>query len=813
MLIIADSVFTPAESREADGPLFADYDRLLGEDFTRCRKDIRPFLPQWAHGITPVEEAADDDSGGDGDEHGDDGDGGGYGDCDYDDSKDGDGGDSDGSHDGSVSAHDVLALEKHLYPTTKVDLGELRSWLFAKMKSVGANKNEDSVLLAWAKHWADRGERVQNHLQQRIVRELFVQSLRRLHSMDSSGTSLATAYMLADVADSELHPVEQSSLKEARRVLQTLPEYQAFREAEAELVRAAPKSPGGVVRNVLKRIKEAQACFFFSLIEGQDFFQHWKSVMEFETARTYVLLQSLKKTPVQERRAQFPSQDDMALMMLTVWQIRMLILPQGLSVLTATQDEAQKRIEAGLPIQDELQASPMAIAPSGLSMQKHQSLFSLLGDFVQQTSPGYATSGQSSRRQSSVGIELSEPIPDTPSEGPTQLPTSVPDKWSSTRNSHQAAPVSSARNTPRPTEPQPWTTLTPNQTISPSNTRNPWAGESCIPKKRRMSSDFSERRTGTPRLDFKQALQAGWDKLREDLKEDLKALEHNRALEVKSAVDSLRGDLSSLGVDLASIKELVMSSAGELKTGIQAELASSVDQVNAGLQSNIKTELASSVDQVKAGLRSNIKIELTSSMERVKAELGSNIKTEITSSMDQVRAELESNTNRLEDLAAKVASITSGLDAEYRNSTQQLRESTHAISSNMQSVVKQIETSMQAIVKRSEAKPPPTLGADGFLREHCPAPPGRSQQDYDTQLERAAWSYICHLGNPDDGVGPNGEALERTHGIFPDLDMDHIKTAIEHVHMRVWRRPLNGQNDDAGQDDLDHDILDFIMAA
>jgi hypothetical protein len=45
-------VFAPAEDRKAETPLLADYDRLFGRDFVNCQRDIKPYLPAWAKGLS-----------------------------------------------------------------------------------------------------------------------------------------------------------------------------------------------------------------------------------------------------------------------------------------------------------------------------------------------------------------------------------------------------------------------------------------------------------------------------------------------------------------------------------------------------------------------------------------------------------------------------------------------------------------------------------------------------------------------------------------------------------------------------------------
>lgn len=46
-----DDVFLLVRSREAESELLLDYDQILGAAFTRCREDMRPFLPPWANSL------------------------------------------------------------------------------------------------------------------------------------------------------------------------------------------------------------------------------------------------------------------------------------------------------------------------------------------------------------------------------------------------------------------------------------------------------------------------------------------------------------------------------------------------------------------------------------------------------------------------------------------------------------------------------------------------------------------------------------------------------------------------------------------
>jgi hypothetical protein len=54
------TAFAPPEPVESDAILLADYDRLFGQDFPHCRKDIRPFLEPWAQHISLDEDPSDE---------------------------------------------------------------------------------------------------------------------------------------------------------------------------------------------------------------------------------------------------------------------------------------------------------------------------------------------------------------------------------------------------------------------------------------------------------------------------------------------------------------------------------------------------------------------------------------------------------------------------------------------------------------------------------------------------------------------------------------------------------------------------------
>lgn len=124
-------VFAPAENRDAEQPLLADYDRMLGEDFVQCRKDLRPCLPAWANDIAaPTKEASETGLTSDDDDNGDEA--------------------NDVAMENQASTRpseeQVLALSNHLSPAAALDLKTLDTWLFNQLSS---SSIPDEVVHAW----------------------------------------------------------------------------------------------------------------------------------------------------------------------------------------------------------------------------------------------------------------------------------------------------------------------------------------------------------------------------------------------------------------------------------------------------------------------------------------------------------------------------------------------------------------------------------------------------------------------------------------------------------------------------------------
>lgn len=61
----------------------------------------------------------------------------------------------------------------------------------------------------------------------------------------------------------------------------------------------------------------------------------------------------------------------------------------------------------------------------------------------------------------------------------------------------------------------------------------------------------------------------------------------------------------------------------------------------------------------------------------------------------------------------------------------------------------------------------------------------------ESKLIRAAWYYINVLGDPDEGVTPDGNALDQTVVKFPGLVQEHIVHALTHIHAEVFKKSFD----------------------
>jgi hypothetical protein len=215
------TVFRPAEAREAELPHLADYTQLFGEDFERCRQDLKPHLQPWAQHLSLEEQDPDyvldkseesigeQSSGDQSDERSGE--------------QSGDKSDVDDSEDGSVNGMASMADDSSAHVAISRD-----------DTSVIAETCSFTVLHTWRTYWENSIDKAHSVIDRSIVRELFVQSLHRVHSLNAVTPSMAAAYMLVDMEGGMPHPPSALDTHAALRKMKSLPVWRTFKDANSE---------------------------------------------------------------------------------------------------------------------------------------------------------------------------------------------------------------------------------------------------------------------------------------------------------------------------------------------------------------------------------------------------------------------------------------------------------------------------------------------------------------------------------------------------------------------------------------------------
>lgn len=180
-------------------------------------------------------------------------------------------------------ATELAVLKTHLLSETKETVN-LEAWLLQKL-----DHNLTEGLHQWCYHWEGRIDNVENFEQQVIVRSLFIQSLRRLVSLDSitaapsataeSSTttvpsvatepSASSLYMRLDIDEVELQPKRRlaDGISSFMRTIKFMPAYQSCRAANHDLLIAAENAadgkPNGEMKEILSELWAQQAQLFF----------------------------------------------------------------------------------------------------------------------------------------------------------------------------------------------------------------------------------------------------------------------------------------------------------------------------------------------------------------------------------------------------------------------------------------------------------------------------------------------------------------------------------------------------------------------
>lgn len=831
------TVFSSTEVRETEVPLLADYTRILGADFPRCRKDIRPFLPPWTRGLWLKDGPTENDteaSAGDsastpkatsragshvevrgGPESA---------------SSAGEPEDSDSTCEPTSPAHsvsegikaggasddvdqnsrrsktpdmspaEVQAMRALLSKDVALGPEEMEAWLFDRLAG------NDPVLVSWCRHWEYRIDHVENVLQQAITRELFLQSIHRLHSLHLSGSAMGKAYMLADITDHRLGHPPQETCQKAVELLGGFHVYKSFQQANTLLSRYVEQASGQVGVDLMARLVDTQRCFFYDTSLGSHFGEVTRSIA-WETIRTCILLQNVPDTKSAEAQ-RWTARYDILLtdktitsMQLTNWQLRVLLFPGADCDRFVTRCQAVYFWQtiaqgASLAPDDPRLKKPVPVStatvPTGSIRDRYQSLQKLFGDLVVQdpaiadflTNASSTTFIEPRRRPASRPVEAARVIPaqvlpvtETKKDEPADPAPRTPDQ-----SSH--ASVASTAPPDRPSQAAS-ATRTPSKAVTPV-AQLCFAGKTFVPNKRSASPDGR---------DPKKARVLGW---REELKTSMEQLQKSLADEWAP----VRADLASFRAEIKAFQDEVYTQVPQRMEDSMAKLhqdvEASIGTQRELLRSDLKADVIRALEASNARLRGDLTTATSSELGHLRSYLEGQVVQDLGSSIAKLKTETEQSMNaEFQGVRIDVQTLTSGL-ATWRGDMEQsmraqLRAATDQLQAAFGAKVKEAAESLQ-----EAAKAPPELGQDGFLRRWCPAPPGRDQAEHEAQLERAAWFYIFELGNPDDGVSEDEGAFDRTLARFPGLDEKGFSVALQHVHLRTYRRPFR-QLEQGGQ--------------
>ncbi|KAI8954524.1 hypothetical protein F4801DRAFT_533475 [Xylaria longipes] len=768
--INADNIydaFAAEEPREPQFRFLADYTVLFSQ-FEACKSDIRPFVQDWARGISleaPRQSPALVESSFGVDSHapepsivvnavgGHPPDSNATGGCDMSSGEDLGGGESDKT--GAVKP--THALDSLRIQLTSYSEGcDLQEWLVDKL----LDNNDGKVLTYWCCYWQGRINAVKNLQDQLITRSLFEQSLQRLKSLYSDA-SAAEAYMLLDKADEGLAaPI--SDTREFVQNIQAIESCREWLEARADL-RALVSIGASYIKDIEKRLAAHQACFLYNLMRLSPFHDHWSNVMAFDTKRIRVAVEDARQPAPQNDQQWWRDsahllfqEETIRMLKLTNWQLVMLF-SGSCDPLTPVQARVfrQKFVpEAQQDAADFSIFTPKPVVPNRISNDtihsQHGSLYKLFGQVEE--------------------FPLPTPVPSTPTEleGSSRSLASRTSRESSSPCKRPKLPLK----------------------------KNVFAGRVHVPAKRAHSPD-------QPASKSLKLLTKG------DLVEELAAARAYCEPQLRVIDDRLEGLTNNMGhmvtdANFNNALELqeqrFLGNITPIKADIQAALESNKKEV-AGV---IRKESSSYVESLTSRLKVDIQSALSSQGEKIVdqqashfARLDASKKAQqnefLATIKDDVRHSIQEAVQ--EHFATLQQDLEQSIQQEIRKQFEMIQPLIHDLlplklqeifSTRLQDVQREI-TELRTLVTKAQA--PPSEGEHGYLSLKCPAPSG-NQSDYDAQLLRAAWFYINALGNPEGGVCADEEALELTKFKFPSLEEQHIVVALRHIHQQAYGREL-----------------------
>lgn len=735
-------------------PLLADYDELFGKDFPKACKDIRPFLPlsqaQLSLKGTPYrpDNVLDDDGNLGGEEES---------------TGTGDLTPADGSNDEDPSGLGVLFRSD---ATPPVD--ELREWLREEFE---LSTDEHDVLWFWCDSWADKVGESSNYEEQLINQSLFLQSVRRLHSLATTlpeAGALFQAYMLLDIQDGRpMQPRDQADDDTVSR-MRAIPLYKPRIDAEDQLVELLPDRD-----QFFPRIAFAQQIqFFVNLFKDHRFNSYVKDTIKFDTLRTEALLKSRHADTSADGIDQVRGLTSE--LKLTKWQLRLLAVahrsvPQ---VLTDWQHNVYRR-RSGDNTQDLTRYQPVAAVDNAddnpPDADTKEVLRKLFGDLSAPFEDLYGITLESTTVARSKSVDCPEQTVSCPSPSDEQ-----PHGTAATADTRlDATPVPSTTFPTEKSNGAAQETSISNAGLSASHLRRASSArsDSTSPPDARAkvvhtpASSISGTRTAAPNSRPKAPHTPAPNTWVNPYAE-------------RSAKRACSPDQRHIKASKLSVTELQTAALERLKTEITNHTNQRHEELAIRLESlqdkiinytNKKVRLLS-LDVGKQAAQEHQKLE-TFVQHAMDAQT-----TRLESALDSFNTDMQANAERLE-------SITDTLHAKMDSLGKFQMQQAQCLNTKVDGIANALES------LRQTARHEPLPGQDGFLTPHDPAPASWDQKAYEAVLLRAGWFYVACLGHRDDGFEPDGEAFMSTMARFPDIDSKNLQVALEHVHNQGYNRP------------------------
>ncbi|KAI0435567.1 hypothetical protein F4803DRAFT_574345 [Xylaria telfairii] len=532
-----DGVFQPEEPRKALVDYLADYDRLFGEDFIRCKEDIRPFLQDqawvqpWVIGHiireTPFNENQDDSE------------------------QQEEGRDPPSSESHCPDSNDQTTakareLYNHLYPATTRSTTALKEWLAGKASHKG------SIFVAWS-------------------RSLIIQSVRRLNSLSNAPAwaKTADAYMLLDMRDNQLSGLQTQGcdmqIEDRQHELMKSPRYAEYVRTTDQFAQLVKGDISEMADGIARCISLQHANFFHMLLFGigryTDFNQYVMDVISLTRLRTAALIQNIRDRPNQQadsrhRKPFLLGYSVGTALKLTDWQLQALldVHANDESILTDWQLHIyQKKFQQSTQL-DDISQRPLIIVPDAnegsdntIDDAKHYllAILSLQNPSVDPRclAPSSKTIDIPATQKTVIPHQtLPLQLTPTPTQNgqPSQTPQVVPGALP------QAAPIHTTSSS----------TVASFGSIEQGG--NPYAGKKRGPS---LSDNPDTRLANRPRL-----------LTREDLTEELAAYKNKRDTETKQEAERRKQEAESLTKELSALREEFHVVGTELAEVKQAQI-------------------------------------------------------------------------------------------------------------------------------------------------------------------------------------------------------------------------------------------------